>query len=148
MLYYQPESAEDLSAYYELRWRLLRKPWNQPPGSEKDEFEQQAFHLLVRDKQGAAIGVGRIHCVEAKTVESHTWQVRYMGVVDEYRNQGIGSGILHRLESFAQANGAKQILLNARENALGFYLKRDYQIVGDGPTLYGSVKHKQMCKVI
>ena len=34
-----PETAEEFDAYYNLRWMVLRAPWNQPTGSEKDEYE-------------------------------------------------------------------------------------------------------------
>jgi hypothetical protein len=42
-----PETVEEFMQYYELRWRLLRKPWNQPKGSEKDEKEDEAFHKHI-----------------------------------------------------------------------------------------------------
>ena len=32
----EPKTKEDFKKYYDLRWRILRKPWNQPRGSEKE----------------------------------------------------------------------------------------------------------------
>ena len=31
-----PETAEELDAYYQFRWEMLRKPLHQPMGSERD----------------------------------------------------------------------------------------------------------------
>lgn len=43
----QPKTKEDFEKYYDLRYRILRKPWNQPRGSEKDELEKESFHIMV-----------------------------------------------------------------------------------------------------
>ena len=36
----QPKSPEDFKKYYNLRYEVLRKPWNQPIGSERDRKER------------------------------------------------------------------------------------------------------------
>lgn len=41
-------SDENFEEYYYLRWKVLRKPWNQPIGSEKDELEKTAYILWYR----------------------------------------------------------------------------------------------------
>ena len=56
-----PDTPELWDAYYDLRWRLLREPWQQPRGSEKDELEKEAYHCIAIDEHGSVIGVGRIH---------------------------------------------------------------------------------------
>jgi hypothetical protein len=58
-----PATESEFEAYYALRWKILREPWNQPPGSEKDEFEGEAVHLAAWDDYGKIIGVGRLHRV-------------------------------------------------------------------------------------
>ena len=35
-----PKTKNDFIKYYYLRWKLLRKPHNQPKGSELDELER------------------------------------------------------------------------------------------------------------
>jgi hypothetical protein len=42
--------------------------------------------------------------------------------------------------------GAKVVVLNARESAIPFYQKHGYQIIGDAPTMFGSIKHSKMQK--
>ena len=52
-------SPEQLEHYYDLRWRILRAPWKQPRGSEKDILEEDSYHLMVVDAKQRVIGVGR-----------------------------------------------------------------------------------------
>ena len=136
-----PLNQSEYDAYYHLRWRLLRRPWGKPMGSEKDALEKSAFHLLALTSYNKAIGVGRVHFVSKVQC-----QIRYMAVVFAYQRQGVGSQILHCLEDYADANGAKTIILNARESALDFYLKRGYTDIGEGATLFQTVKHVTMLK--
>ena len=34
-----PTTKAELDEYYECRWRLLREPWNESKGTERDEIE-------------------------------------------------------------------------------------------------------------
>ena len=136
-----PQTQQDWQSYYALRWRLLRAPWRQAKGSEQDELEKSAYHVMAKTASGQTVGVGRIH---SNTVDE--WQIRYMAVDDAYRCQGIGSKILQYLEVYAQSQGAKRITLNARETAVIFYLRHDYHITGDAHTLFDVIKHKIMQK--
>ena len=61
MLITSPQSQEDFKRYYDLRWRILRMPWNQPKGSEKDELEEESFHIMVCETERIPIGIGRLH---------------------------------------------------------------------------------------
>ena len=138
-----PESDSDWEAYYNLRWELLRKPWDQPRGSEKDDKDDDAYHVMVVDQDDNIIGVGRVHF--NNETES---QVRYMAVKDEWSKKGIGSLILTRLEQHAKDNGAAKIMLYARENAIDFYLKRGYFNQGPAHNLYGEIPHLFMTKTL
>lgn len=138
-----PRTQHDWQAYFDLRWCLLRAPWQQPKGSEQDDLEDKAYHVMVKSETGKTVGVGRIHPVNAGQ-----WQIRYMAVDESYRGHGIGAMILRELESHAQSQSAKQIVLNARESAIGFYTKHHYWICGEGPTLFGMIKHQRMQKVL
>ena len=68
-----PGSQNDYEAYYELRWRILRKPWNQPKGSERDDLEEQSYHVMATNEHEHVIGCGRLHFIS----ENHA-QIRYM----------------------------------------------------------------------
>ena len=55
-----PETPAELDAYYQLRWELLRKPFNLPLGSERDEYDTVAIHRLMLSPDGTPIAVGRL----------------------------------------------------------------------------------------
>ena len=40
-----PISGADWIKYFDLRWRVLRAPWDQPRGSERDDREDTSIHL-------------------------------------------------------------------------------------------------------
>ena len=138
-----PETDGEWDAYYQCRWELLRKPWDQPPGSEKDDKEEGAFHVMAVDQDNNVFGVGRVHFNNPTEA-----QVRYMAVKEEWMQKGVGSLILTRLEQHAKDNGAKKIMLFARENAIDFYLRRGYFSQGPAPNLYGQIPHLHMTKTI
>ena len=56
-----PRSPSEWDTYFDLRWRILRQPWGQPRGSERDSEDDSAFHLLLMDAAGKALACGRLH---------------------------------------------------------------------------------------
>jgi len=137
----KPETPQQWGEYFDLRWRVLRAPWDQPRGSEKDEFDEIADHVAVRDQDGRLLGVGRLHLNNEKEA-----QIRYMATEEDCRGLGVGRVIINKLEELARARGVERIVLNARDNVLGFYLRFGYTVIGPGPTLFGKVKHSKMEK--
>ena len=136
-----PATEQQFARYYALRWEILRAPWQQPRGSERDEWESQAHHVMVCDDGQKVAGVGRIHLTTDRQA-----QIRYMAVAQAYRNQGIGTQILNHLESWAAQQGVRTLFLHARSTASAFYQARGYRILGPGPTLYDQIHHVKMEK--
>jgi len=137
-----PQTDREWEDYFRLRWRVLREPWGQAFGSEKDEFEASATHRCALLQQTMA-GVGRIHAISEQQA-----QIRYMATLPAFRHQGIGSAILVSLEQHAQEMGKSEIILNARIPCLDFYLRMGYTIEGEGPTLFSSIEHKRLKKAL
>jgi GNAT superfamily N-acetyltransferase len=136
-----PETADEWQAYYDLRWRVLRAPWGQPLGSERDELEDGSVHRMLCDARGRVLAVGRVHMLGSQTA-----QIRYMAVEDSYQGQGLGSRILEQLEQAAMAAGCTSIVLDAREAALPFYQRHGYQRVSRSHLLFGRIQHFRMSK--
>lgn len=137
-----PATPDEWQRYYQLRWQMLRAPWQQPPGSERDELEQQAYHLMLLSPQGEIAAIGRLH-----QIDQNGAQVRYMAVAAEYQGQGAGSRILAALELQAVKWGCSYIRLNARDTALAFYQQNGYRQLSLAPELYGIahfVMHKDV----
>ena len=74
---------------------------------------------------GSIMGVGRIH-----RQEDHSMRIRYMAVSKSYRHLGVGSLILQRLLSFASENTCSKYWLYARSEAVVFYQKNGFSIIG------------------
>lgn len=138
-----PITAEDFSHYYQLRWQILRKPWQQSLGSEQDEQERYAIHRMIVDEQSSVLAVGRL-----EKVTEQQGQIRYMAVDDNMQGQGLGQQIIKALEQQASILGMTDIVLNAREQAVGFYQKLGYEKQGYSHTLFDEVKHYRMTKTI
>jgi len=138
-----PKNKAELEQYYQLRWQILRQPWQQPMGSEKDELEAQSYHRVVVDDMDNIIGAGRLHKYSQDQA-----QIRYMAVSDEYRGVGIGKLLINELEGVAAQMGVKTLELNARDNVIGFYQQLGYLDQGYSHTLYGEVSHNKMTKTI
>jgi ribosomal protein S18 acetylase RimI-like enzyme len=130
-----------MAEYFEFRWRELREPWQQPRGSERDEFENSARHVAARTPDGVIVGVGRLHWNADGTA-----QIRYVAASRVHQRQGIGAAIMRRLEQIAAESGADGIVLNARQIAVPFYASLGYEVIGEGPTIFGEIEHKRMRK--
>jgi len=138
----QPQNSQEWDQYFELRWHILRQPWQQPPGSEKDELEKHSIHrLAMRDNK--IIAVGRLHFTDDSQA-----QIRYMAVAKGYQRKGLGKLILNSLEQVAREKDIKSISLNARETAVPFYQSYNYQLAEQTHTLYNSIKHYRMYKLL
>jgi predicted GNAT family N-acyltransferase len=137
----KPETPEQFKEYYDLRWRILRAPWDRLRGSEKDEFDETADHVTVRDEDGRLLAVGRLHMNNAREA-----QIRYMATEEFCRGFGIGRALIGRLEEIARDRGAERIVLNARAHVVGFYQRYGFVVTGPGPTLFDKLKHSRMEK--
>lgn len=138
-----PRTPAQFDAYYELRWRVLRAPWQQPRGSERDEHEASATHRMIIDNTMQIRAVGRLHSLDADT-----GQLRYMVVDPDYRGQGLGKQMLLALEDAARALGLQNLVLHAREPAIGFYQHHGYELLKQSHTLFGEIVHYEMHKIL
>ena len=136
----EPSEASEIDSYYDLRWRVLREPWSQERGQERDEHEPEAIHLgaWIGNR---LVGVGRLHFISPDTA-----QIRYMAVEPEMQGRRIGSRILEELELRAQQRDAKRILLNARDRAVRFYQQHGYSVTHSSETLFNAIPHWEMVK--
>ena len=132
--------STDFEQAFNLRWVLLRKPWNQPRGSEQDELEQESI-MVIAMENGEAVGTGRVHMAADGMA-----QIRYMAVQEEMQGKGVGKEILRMLEQKINKQGAQKVFLNSRENAVKFYLANGYRLVKEVDSLYGVIRHFLMEK--
>lgn len=143
-----PKTELELQQYYDLRWRILRKPWGQPEGSERDEIDDRladkidtpCHHVMMIEKN-IVCGVARLEFSTDKLA-----QLRYMAVDNLYQGQGIGRCIVEHMELIAREKNVDELFLHARENAVGFYEKLGYVVTEKSYLLFGSIQHFKMVK--
>lgn len=135
-----PGTDEEWRQYYHLRWSVLRKPWGEPEGSERDERDDETEHcaVIAGDR---VIGVGRLQMNDHEEA-----QIRYMAVDPDSHKRGLGRRIVEYLEDKARELGAARVVLDARQNAVGFYLVLGYNVTADSYLLFGEIQHYRMQK--
>lgn len=146
MIVKSPENTKEWDSYYWLRWEILRKPWNQPIGSERDKLDEHldSFHAMAVDDFNKVMGVARLHLV----TPGNRAQIRFMAVNTQNQAKGIGKLLIQYLENVAKQNNVKEIILQARENAVGFYIKEGYQVIEKSFVLYNQIQHYLMLKTL
>ncbi len=133
---------DEREQYLHFRWQMLRRPHGQPEGSEQDADDEHADHIVATlEGDDAIVGVARLH--EAMPGQG---QVRYMAVHPDFRGRGVGRALLEACESLAHGRGFLRVILEARSDALGFYLHMGYQRGNPGKVLFGSLRHIWMHK--
>ena len=120
-----PTTEEEWERYDDFRWEVLRKPLKMSHIPLKDNLEEASIHLMGVTSEGKILACGRLHLNTSEEA-----QIRYMGVSEDLRRSGIGSKMIKKLEEEAINQGANQIMLNARENAVAFYKSLGYFEVG------------------
>ena len=63
--------------------------------------------------------------------ETNQFQIRGMAVLEAFQGKGFGAKLVKEAENHCINLNTKLIWFNARENAVSFYKKLDYKIIGD-----------------
>jgi N-acetylglutamate synthase-like GNAT family acetyltransferase len=137
-----PKTEEEWDSYYDLRYTILRAPWNQARGSERNEGDETAKHFAFFDNE-SIIGVGRLDIMP-----NNVGQIRFMAVSVQKQGTGVGKNLMLHMEGMAKEASCKEIILHAREIALPFYEKLDYRIVEKSHLLFNEIQHYLMRKKI
>jgi predicted GNAT family N-acyltransferase len=135
-----PENKEEWDSYLLFRWEILRKPLGMSKDSLADSIEDESFHLMGIDEEKNVIASGRVHFNSENEA-----QIRYMAVDKNFKRKGVGTEIVKELENYALSMGIVSMILNARENAISFYLSLGYEEVGPYQSDTG-IPHKTMKK--
>lgn len=136
-----PNTPELKEAYFHFRWLHLRAPWNFPPGSEKDEYEQVSEHRVLTDESGHIVACGRVHLNTAEEA-----QIRHVAVDPEQRGLGLGNAIMSELEHVAVELGAARAVTNSLETSIEFFKACGFTVEREAPNELGLLKRQQMVK--
>lgn len=89
----------------------------------QDELEDQSI-LLVALKNRKVLGCGRL------TLRGETIELSHMVVGEEYRFTGVGTSLMHKFLQRAHEIGAKKIHLEATPEAVPFFERFGFIVVG------------------
>lgn len=134
-------SVQELEKCFDIRYEILRKPWDQPLGSERDDSDAQSWHFLAQTESGVPVATGRLHLTNETS-----GQIRYMAVMEPFQGKGIGMQLVYTIEQMAKTKGLKRIFLQARQNAVPFYEAAGYKIIEETFLLFGEIRHFSMEK--
>lgn len=138
-----PKTIQEWESYYDLRFRILREPWNQPRGSERNDGDLAAQHFALWEGKNV-VAVARLDEAE----EIGVAQVRFVAVESNQQGRGLGKKIMLEVEKRAKEQNHQRIILHARENALEFYQNLGYSIVEKSYLLFDEIQHYLMEKEI
>lgn len=136
-----PANQNEWEEYYDLRYRILRQPWQQPRGSERTKEDALAVHLAYFDR-GKIKGIVRLDTFENDVLA----QIRFMAVDTNLQGRGIGKKLMTEAERFARQLGFSKMMLQARANALPFYESLGYTLIEKSHLLFGEIQHFRMEK--
>ena len=136
-----PQTEKEFEAYFLLRYQMLRKPWNKPKGSEKDDMENKCIHAMAIDENNDVVGVCRLQFNSLDEA-----QIRYMAVAELIQGKGIGKTLISYLENKAREKGIQKIILQSRSSAVEFYIKCGYQVREKSYLMWGEIQHFLMEK--
>ena len=84
-----PKTEDEWEDYYDLRYRVLRQPLNQPRGSEKNDGDEDGIHFaLYEDKVLKAIA-------RLDEVDMDVCQTRFVAVELGEQRKGFGKLIMY-----------------------------------------------------
>lgn len=135
-----PKTDAEWHAYYDLRYRVLRKPLNQPLGSEKNEGDSSGEHFALYEN-GILKAIARLDVSEAQIA-----QVRFVAVETSIQGKGFGKRIMKAVEEKAKKDGNEKIILHARDYAVKFYENLNYSLIDKSYKLFDVLQHYLMEK--
>lgn len=131
-----PLTRDEYKAYYTLRYRILRQPWGQAKGTEKDDYEPISQHFMaVDDKTGEIVGVAKLFEREPGIA----W-MSHLAVIQDRQRQGIGKLLVNTVEETARQQGFTKIGALSRLNTTAYFEKFGYSIKDLPAPYFGAVQ--------
>ncbi|BAJ65064.1 GNAT family N-acetyltransferase [Anaerolinea thermophila] len=131
-----PTTRDEFKAYYDLRYRVLREPWGQPRGTEKDDYEPLSQHFMaVREDTREIVGV-----VKLFEKEPGVGWFSHLAVAPAYQKKGIGKMLVAHVEEEARKRGFCVLGCYARLNTTNYFEKLGYRIAGLPTHYFGTTQ--------
>ena len=109
-----------------LRYKILREPLELDFTEEQLAAEYADFHLAAYSDAWILRG-----CLVLTPKNDKVLKMRQVAINIGSQGKGIGTLLVQASEAFGRANGFEIMELNARDTAIHFYEKLNYQKVGE-----------------
>jgi len=120
-----------------LRETVFVKEQNVPKDLEWDGRDAEAIHAIA-EVAGRPVGCGRL---------LGDGRIGRLAVLEAYRRQGVGLGLLDTLLHSARKEGLPRAYLHAQEQTLGFYERAGFKVQGRA-FLEADIYHREMVRVL
>ena len=130
----------DFDEALKLRYEVLRKPLDMDFVAE-DIAKEYIEHCCIATHNARIVGV-----IQLK-IEGDKAKMRQVAVDPSLQNQGIGQGLVDYVEKRARELGCSSIFCHARDTAVPFYLKLNYEISKE-PFEEVGIMHRYMSKIL
>lgn len=116
-------------ALHELRRRVLRENDDTKSVDEARDAEPTSVHFAGLLDGRVVVSASFYPTSAPLRSDLRSFQLRFMAVDFEAQGHGYGARVLDVAESILADAGAEQLWANARDTALGFYLKTGWEVV-------------------
>ncbi|MCH2231422.1 MAG: GNAT family N-acetyltransferase [Crocinitomicaceae bacterium] len=137
----RPVTPKEWENYYDMRYNVLRKPLNQPLGSERNDGDLSGRHFALYDNQ-ILRAIARLD-----SAGEGISQVRFVAVHPDSQGKGYGRLIMEAVEGSSIKSGNRKMILHARDYALDFYVRLGYNKIEKSYKLYDVLQHYLMEKI-
>ena len=136
-----PATEEEFAQVWELRYKILREPWQQSRGSERSPEDDTQTHLAAFEDDKTVIATARLD-----DLGNGLAQIRCVAVSPVCQGRGVGSGLMRAMELLAWDKGFTELTLHARPNAVLFYTNLGFSFISPSYNLWDQIQHYEMRK--
>ena len=128
---------------YSVRIQGMNRQYHISLRDEFDEHDREGTKYIVLLNQGYPIATCRFYEIGGNAVT-----IGRVVVLPEYREQHLGERVIREAESWIRELGYKEIIVDSRTVAVGFYEKLGYEKISDEVYMSGVFECVKMCKFI
>ena len=108
-----------------LRYQILRQPLGL--GFTEEELQAEKDNILI----AAFDDDNMLGCCMLTSINNQTLKIRQMAVQNNLQGKGIGASLMSFVENLARDKGYRNLVMHARDTAIGFYEKFGYKVLGE-----------------
>lgn len=108
------------AAVYYVRAKVAREDFVIPLSGEFSEDAPEHDYVVVMD------GDQPVSTCRIRYLDAHTGKIERVATLREYRGKHYGKAGILEAEAWLREKGITRVLINSREEALGFYIKLGY----------------------